>query len=375
MAQTQTQNKSLTVPLRQMLSQDNIKKRFSEVLGERRGAQFSSSLLSVVNGSKQLSKCKPETIISAAAQAAALDLSILPAIGQAAVVPYGDEAGFQLMVRGVVQLAIRSKKYEKIVIAEVYEGQLKKWDRFKREIELDEEGKKSDKVVGFYFYFRLLSGQVHQNYWTVQDCVNHGWKFSKSFRLYGSGLWMDDSVMPTKGTGKNLRADIKKFPGYCTMNSGLFRMCAKTVVKNEINRWGPMSSIMEEAFASDQAVIREDGTRDYVDTTAEPTPEPQSIPEPEAADKTPDDTPPPPVENEQFIETFKLSRVARTSVDERPVEVATREDMKGDDAKYYTDNEGIATAMRNAGKSKSPVKIVSEVRGGRKWIMTISPAD
>ena len=140
-------DKKEMLSLQGLLRQDAIKARFTEVLGPRRGAQFISSIISVTGGNSALAevaKKNPNSIIRAAAQAAVLDLSIVPTIGHAAIVPYKDEAQFQIMKGGIIQLAHRSSKYKRLHLAAVYEGQLVKRNRLTGEIVLDETKKKSD---------------------------------------------------------------------------------------------------------------------------------------------------------------------------------------------------------------------------------------
>ena len=50
-------------------------------------------------------------------------------------------------------------------------------------------------------------------------------------------------------------------------------MAIKTIIRQLISKWGIMSIEMQKAYEADQAVIREDGTPDYVDVE-ETTPEP-----------------------------------------------------------------------------------------------------
>ena len=42
-------------------------------------------------------------------------------------------------------------------------------------------------------------------------------------------------------------------------------MAKKTMLRQLISKWGIMSVEMERAYVGDQAVIREDGTVDYID--------------------------------------------------------------------------------------------------------------
>ncbi len=260
-----------------LLSEDNIKARFHEVLGPRRGAQYISSILTTVNASDALRKCDPLTVIAAGAQAAALDLSIVPTIGQAAMVPYGGKAQFQIMTRGIIQLAHRTNKYRRIHLAEVFDGQLVKHDEFTGKVTLDADARKSDKVEGFYFTFELLNGFMHEAYWSARRCIEHGWKYSKSFRK-GKGLWMEDTLIPKK----NWVFDRAAFKGFVTLRSGAASMCGKTAVKNELNKWGPLSADMQDAFTADQAVLRLDGSKKYIDSTAEPTMD-EEVPNPKPA--------------------------------------------------------------------------------------------
>jgi len=87
---------ALTV--RSLLSQDNVKSKFEEILRDR-AAGFTANLAVMVNNSAALSKCDPMTVISAAVVAASLDLPLDPNLGFAAVVPFGDKASFQIMYK------------------------------------------------------------------------------------------------------------------------------------------------------------------------------------------------------------------------------------------------------------------------------------
>lgn len=229
--------------LQGLLGLDAIRKRFEEVLGKR-AAAFMSNLITVTNGNDYLKKCNPQTVIAAGAQAASLDLAILPSLGHAHIVPYDGLAQFQMGWKGYVQLAHRTGQYRKINLAQVYDGQLIEYDEFTGVVKLDAKAKKSDKVVGWFFFFELLNGYRHEAYWSVERCHKHGKRYSKSYQK-GKGPWVD---IPEA-------------------------MEAKTVVKMELSKWGILSVEMQQAIESDQAVIRVDGSKDYIDTTIEPPPD------------------------------------------------------------------------------------------------------
>ena len=122
-------NKPVSVvgQVKAMMSQDKVKEKFKEILGQK-ASQFMASVTNAVSGSTQLKKCPASSIIGAAFVAATFDLPIDPNLGFAAIVPYNESvynpqtkrwdkvprAQFQMMYKGFIQLAIRSGEYEKM---------------------------------------------------------------------------------------------------------------------------------------------------------------------------------------------------------------------------------------------------------------------
>jgi recombination protein RecT len=228
--------------LETLLKSVSIRSRFDDMLGKK-SAGFISSILSVANQSKMLKTADPITIISAAAVAASLDLPINPSLGFAHIVPYRDGktgrtiAQFQMGWRGFVQLAMRSGQYKTMNVAEVYEGELKKYDRITGLMEFDLEAKSSDKIIGYVAYFNLLNGFEKYCYITKENAEKHGKRYSKS---YETGQWTKD----------------------------FDAMAKKTTLKQLLSKFGVLSIDMQRAIESDQAVIKEDGTPEYIDNAA-----------------------------------------------------------------------------------------------------------
>lgn len=372
--------------LKQLFAQDAVKKRFNEILGPRRGAQFISSVITVWTGSKTLQESDPQSILGAAAQAAALDLSIVPTIGHAAIVPYKTKgkyvAQFQIMTRGIVQLAHRTSKYKKVHLAEIYEGQLVEYDEFKNDIVLDAKRKKSDKIEGFYFRFELTNGFIHEAYWSVNRCLAHGLKFSKSLQ-YGNGLWTEDPLFPTKKGEYGQELDLKAFKEgvatekmFVTYGSGAFSMCAKTVVKNTITKWGPMTSDMQDAFTADQAMIKPDGTKAYIDAESFEGAVPTNAPMPHAVGEAPEggaQLPAPAAAAPAFKEfTGTVGRIAGTQIKNKDVDVIAGVDKAGKETKFYTDVPEI-TAQARKYDAKTSVIFLYEEEGARYWLMGFKP--
>ena len=78
-----------------MVNSKGVQDRFEKMLGKKAPA-FLSSLLTMTNQNELLQKCNPQTVLSAAAIAASLDLPINPSLGFAWIVPYKTKAQFQM---------------------------------------------------------------------------------------------------------------------------------------------------------------------------------------------------------------------------------------------------------------------------------------
>ncbi len=217
------------VALKGYFNNEACMKNLQAMLGQK-AQGFATSVLSVVNNNRLLQNADPASIYSSAMVAASLDLPINPNLGFAAIVPYGKQAQFQIMTRGLIQLAIRSGQYERITNAVVHKGELVKYDPFKDEYEFDASKKESDEIIGFMAYFRTIGGFEKYFYMTKEEAMAHGKKYSKSF---SSGVWNTD---PTA-------------------------MCLKTVTKLLLSKFGILSIEMQRAIKFDQGVAKGDFTQ------------------------------------------------------------------------------------------------------------------
>lgn len=202
-----------------LLESTQYKQRFEEVLG-RRAPQFIASLTTLVYASEALRKCSPQTVIAAAIQAAALDLPIDPNLGFAYIIPYKGEARFQAGWKTYVQLAHRTGQYRNIHVAEVLTGMVKSIHPFTGLPTFGEPT--DDKVVGYMAYFQLTNGFEKYLYMTCDQLQAHGKQYSKTYSR-------DDSKWKTD------------FPA----------MARKTVIKQLLSKWGPLSIEMRTVLAAD----------------------------------------------------------------------------------------------------------------------------
>jgi len=129
---------------------------------------------------------------------------------------------------------MRTGQYKTINVSEVYEGEIKSSNHITGEIDFDLSGKKSDTIIGYVAYMKLINGFEKYNYMTKADVEKHGKKYSKS---YNTGQWKND----------------------------FDSMARKTVIKMLLNKWGILSIEMERALTYDQTTINDKGEPEYID--------------------------------------------------------------------------------------------------------------
>lgn len=218
--------------LKNTLKAPSVEQKFKEMLGKR-APQFITSITSVVNNNALLQKADVNSIVMGAAAAASMDLPLNPNLGYAALVPFNSKEGcfaqLQVMVKGWVELFLRSGQCQNIICETVYEGQLVKKNKFTGEYVFDEDAKKSDKIIGFMAYFKLTNGFEKFEYMTIDEVKEHAKKFSQTYRK-GIGPWKD-----------------------------MFeQMAQKTVLKKLLTKWAPKSIEMQQMAMFDQSIVRGD---------------------------------------------------------------------------------------------------------------------
>jgi len=229
-----------------LFSQENVRKKFEELLGKR-APQFIASVLQITASNDLLAKAEPHSVLNAAAMAATLDLPLNASLGFAYIIPYNDRkagkclAQFQIGYKGFIQLAQRSGQFKTIASTPIYEGQIVEMNPltgFKFDFAL----KTSDKVVGYAAFFSLVTGFEKTFYMSVDDVKKHAGKYSQSFKN-GYGVWKDN----------------------------FDEMACKTVTKLLLAKYAPMSVEMEKAAVADQAIIMNDSGTDvtYIDNHEE----------------------------------------------------------------------------------------------------------
>ena len=235
------------------MSSDKFQNKIHEVLQDKnRAIKFTAALTSAVANQPALQECEATTILSSALLGESLNLSPSPQLGQYYIVPYKDRKNgrtvgtFQLGYKGYVQLALRSGNYKKLNVLEVKEGELISWNPLTEEIKInlieDEVDRELRPTVGYYVSFEYLNGFSKAMYWTKDKMISHAKKYSKAYA-----------------------SDTKNGTSYSFWTSNFDEMAKKTMLRQIISKWGIMSTEMNEAFTSDNAVIGEGQIPEYID--------------------------------------------------------------------------------------------------------------
>lgn len=229
--------------LTKFLQGDKIAEKLKAILGTEKAAKaFASSALTVIQSNELLANATKESVYNSLLMAATLNLPLNANLGLAYIVPFNNkkkgvqEAQFQLGYKGYIQLAMRSNQFKTVSATPIYDGQIvSKNPLMGYEFDFSV---KSNKVVGYAAYFKLINGFEKTIYQSIDDLKAHGLKYSQTYKK-GFGVWND-----------NFEA-----------------MAIKTLLKLLLSKYAPLSLEMEKAIVSDSSVIEdaENLTVSYID--------------------------------------------------------------------------------------------------------------
>ena len=236
-----------------------ITNKINQVIGdEKSGKRFISAIVSAVNVNPLLKECDNASILSGALLGESLNLSPSPQLGMYYLVPFNDKergkvATFQLGYKGYIQLAIRSGQYKKLNVIAIKDGELIKYDPLEEEIKVnlieDEEEREKANTIGYYAMFEYVNGFKKSIYWSKEKMEAHALKYSQGYR-----------------------ADKQKKTAYTFWSKDFDGMAYKTLLRQLISKWGIMSVDMQQAYESDMAYIKDDGSKVYVDNQEDENP-------------------------------------------------------------------------------------------------------
>ena len=238
--------------VQKQLNDPKVVKKFEEILDDQ-GPSFVAGVSTLLNDNELLAKAGTNQIITAALKAAALDLSLLPDLGEAYVIPYekrgkvngewqtvGVDVNLQLGYRGLIKLVQNTGRVGKVAGVAIYEANKVKYNRIYGELsignpEYDPDVDEPSEVVGYLAYY-YLDGNRIEDYWSKAKVMKHVQKFSQAWDN------RKGEIRPKSAWGTNFDA-----------------MGIKTVIK-DLLKYAPKSQQAAKAILDDDRADRRDIT-------------------------------------------------------------------------------------------------------------------
>lgn len=138
--------------------------------------------LTAIRQNRKLQAADPMSLIASVMVAAQLGLEPNTPLGQCYIIPYGNQASFQIGYKGILDLAHRSGQYKRIDAFAVDEA-----DEFTYEYGLNPSlthvpaRTPSGKAVYYYAVYELTNGGQGFRVWSREQIEAHAKKYSKAF--------------------------------------------------------------------------------------------------------------------------------------------------------------------------------------------------
>ena len=221
------QQKAITI--KDFIHKEGIVKQLEAALPRFLNAdRFLRTIYSALLQNPKLLDCTQDSLLSSMIQAAQLGLE--PVLGKAALIPYGTEMQFQPMFRGLIDLAMRSDKIDKITAHTVYDK-----DSFAIDYGTSEklthkpflDGDRGN-IRGSYTVWYYKDGGTTHSYMSISD------------------------IYKIRDRSQAWKAFLK-FKKTCPWNTDESEMCKKTVIKRH-SKLQPCSVEFEQAVEYDNAL-------------------------------------------------------------------------------------------------------------------------
>lgn len=274
-----------------MMQQPKFQDLVNQTLGDPdRARRFVASVSSAVATTPTLQQCDAGSILTGALLGESLNLHPSPQLGHFYLVPYNKKvkptngpeytakfAQFQMGYKGYIQLAIRSGQYKKLNVLAIKEGEFLGYNPLEEELKVrfieDEYLREQAKTVGYFAMFELVSGFRKAMYWNYDKMAAHADRYSPAFKLEEYKNLLEGKI-PAK--------DMWKYSSFWYKNFD--EMAGKTMIRQLIPKWGPMSIDFQTAFENDTAILCPDKQPEYIELQEEPELLSESIGEGEEPD-------------------------------------------------------------------------------------------
>ena len=199
---------------------------------------FCTSLMELFSSDEKLMQCKPTDLMAEALKAASLHLPLNKQLGQAYILPFKNNKTNTMVptlivgTKGLLQLAMRTGKYETINADTVYEGELRRYDKVTGNLDLSGT-RTSNTPVGYFAYFKMKSGLSKLLYMSIDEVCIYAKQYSptvKFGKVTAEGLKKIAIEQAEKGSSEGVG-------WYSNFES----MAIKTVLRRLLSKWGELS--------------------------------------------------------------------------------------------------------------------------------------
>ena len=184
-------SKTMTTKQQSIFSMiENRKEKINNILPSTYNSNaFISQAILAISTNPKLMQCKPESILKALMECASYGLEPNGSLSEAALVPYGDKVEFLIEYRGLMKLVwnsnlVKSIHFDKICTEDDYVYKIGKDIEFSHTPNLLERGE----PIAYYSTAQLVNGGFVIHIMTIKEIVNHGSKYSKSYK-HKSSPW------------------------------------------------------------------------------------------------------------------------------------------------------------------------------------------
>lgn len=195
--------------------------------------------MTAVSSNPKLLECDPKSFIGALMQASQIGLEPNTALGQAYLIPYGNQVQLQLSYLGLIELATRTGQYKAIYAHEVYKD-----DEFSYEYGLYKNlihkpvDDPNGEPIGYYAVYHLMNGGYDFAYWTRKKVELHAQQYSKAVQQGWNSPWKSD-----------------------------FNAMAKKTVLKDLLKYAPKAIEVSQAIGSDSKVSEINDEGEIIDVT------------------------------------------------------------------------------------------------------------
>lgn len=154
-------------------------------------------------GDEKLAACSKKSFLAALITCAQFGLEPNTPLGQCYIIPYGNQATFQLGYTGLLDLAYRTGEYKSIYVREVYKDDEFKvtYGIFEDLVHVPSEDGPADGELPTHIYavYHLKNGGYNFECWSWNKIIKHAKKFSKSYGKKDGG-WQTNPISMAKKT-------------------------------------------------------------------------------------------------------------------------------------------------------------------------------